>query len=67
MSPRGGYRPGAGRKALGDKRDVTLAGVRLASAKLEAYHQAAAAKGVTLTEWVETALDEAACGRKESA
>jgi hypothetical protein len=64
--PRGGYRIGAGRKALGDRRDVTLAGVRISRAKLEAYHQAAASAGITLTAWVEKALDrEAARGNME--
>ena len=54
---RGGYRPGSGRKLLGDRREVTLAGVRLTRAKLEAYKQEAARRGVTLTELVETAVD----------
>lgn len=57
---RGGARLGAGRKPLGDKRTASLAGVRLPPAKLEAYQQAAARAGVTLTEWVEANLDMAA-------
>jgi hypothetical protein len=54
---RGGARPGSGRKRAGDLRDATLAGVSITRAKLEAYKQIAAQRGVTLTELVETSVD----------
>jgi hypothetical protein len=57
---RGGYRPGAGRKPAGDRRDATLAGVRVPRGKLDAYHEAARRSGVTLTDWVELHLDAVA-------
>lgn len=56
---RGGKRPGAGRKPLGDARDANL-NVRVSRAKLEAWQQAAARAGVKMTDWVETALDNEA-------
>jgi hypothetical protein len=54
---RGGARPGAGRKRAGDLREATLAGVSITRAKLEAYKQEAARRGVTLTELVESSVD----------
>ncbi len=59
MSPRGGSRPGAGRKATGDKRGTHLH-VRVSEEKLMAWKEAAARSGVGLTEWVERTLDAAA-------
>jgi hypothetical protein len=60
-SGRGGYREGSGRKRLegpgGEKRDATLASVSLTRSKLEAYRQEAIARGMTLTDLVETSLD----------
>lgn len=56
---RGGKRPGAGRKPIGDPRDAQLY-IRCKRANLEAWKEAAAVAGVSLTDWVETALDDAA-------
>lgn len=64
MAPRGGSRKGAGRRPEGDKRDASLAGVRLPVAKLEAYKQAAELRGMTLTAWVEAACDAAAASKR---
>lgn len=64
MSPRGGYRPGAGRKPAGDPRSAHLH-VRVSGEKLAAWREAAARAGVGMTEWVEAALDRAAALEQE--
>jgi hypothetical protein len=55
--PRGGKREGAGRPRTGDLREVTLAGVHVTRAKLEAWKYEADKRGITLTELVESAVD----------
>jgi hypothetical protein len=54
MSPRGGYRPGAGRP----KGEATAPyPVRLPIDKVLAYREAAARDEMTLAQWTETNLD----------
>ena len=63
---RGGKRPNAGRPRQGDGRFSHLH-IRIPRAKLEAYQQAAASSGTTLTDWVETAMDLRTAKRKGGA
>lgn len=61
MSPRGGYRKGAGRpkKLEADKRTASLAGVHITPLALSNYRHAAKSCGMTLTAWVEWYLEDA--------
>lgn len=56
MSPRGGHRPGAGRKAQGDAATDHLH-IRVSPERLAAYREAAARLDMKLSEWVLVALD----------
>ncbi len=58
---RGGPRPGAGRPPIGDGKRANL-NIRTNESRIAAYREAAARAGVTLTAWVEMALDRAAVG-----
>lgn len=60
MSPHGGKRPGAGRKADGEKRTVNLCGVRTTRTRLRLYKLAAGKSNMTLSSWVERLLDAGA-------
>lgn len=57
MSPHGGKRKGAGRKAEGEKRSVNLCAVRTRPSRVAAYKDVARANGVTLTKLVEMVMD----------
>lgn len=63
MSPRGGKREGAGRKPSSDAPTDHLH-IRVSSARLSAYKEAAARAGLTLSEWVQVRLDAAAAKRE---
>lgn len=55
---RGGKRPGAGRKPVGDGATNHL-NIRISNERLTAYKEAAARHNKTLTEWVQLHLDPA--------
>lgn len=58
---RGGKRKGAGRPKDGDGSTASLH-IRIPLAKLEAYRQAAVARGVSVTDLVQTAVDALIAG-----